>query len=552
MKSDLRTSRGVIHDGIALLVCVGLGACGGDSPAAVVVPPPQAPVVTQVAVTPASATVAPGGTSALVASILSASGAAITGQTVTWTSSAPQVATVSGSGVVTGVSVGSAVVTAAVGTVTGTATITVRTTAPTGVFQTTVPPFDFNVVPIRPTDTAVSLSLYSATARTVTLTLLESGRSVSATLSAGEPSVLELSGLVPDRAYRYRITATAPALVYEGQVRTARASGSTYRFVMQADSHLDENSDVNVYTNTLRNMLADSADFLVDLGDTFMSDKYSDFRDAAAHYVAQRYYFGLVGTQLPLYLVQGNHDAEAGWLSANAAWASSQRLRWFATVSPNAFYSSFPTAAVPRNYYAWQWGDAQFIVLDPFAFTTAKASAATTSWAWTLGREQYDWLTRTLEENRAKYTFVFLHHLVGGQGFEARGGAEASQFFEWGGANADGSAGFAARRAGWPLPIHELLVRHRVSAVFHGHDHLYVNQLRDGIRYLEVPQPSFARENATASAADYGYLSGVLLGSSGHIRVTVSPSKATVAYVRSRLTAGNAAIADQFDLLPAR
>lgn len=537
----------------ALTAAAAIAACGGSDAPAASVPVPQPPVVSQVVVTPATVTLNTGATSSLSAAALTAGGATVANATITWTSSAPAIATVSATGTVTGVTVGSATITAAVGSVRGTSAITVRTTPPTSsVFQTNVPAVDFNVVPARPTDTAISLSLLSASARTVTLTLLDGGRTQTMTLAAGEPATLELTGLTADRTYRYRITAPTPALTYEGQFRTARAAGSSYRFVMQADSHLDENSDPAVYTNTLRNMLADSADFLVDLGDTFMSDKYTDYRDAAAHYVAQRYYFGLSGTQLPLYLVQGNHDAENGWLSANASWAASQRLRWFPAVSPNTFYSSGATAAIPRNYFAWKWGDALFIALDPYAFTTAKPSATSTSWAWTLGKEQYDWLTRTLESNTSRYTFVFLHHLVGGQGFEARGGAEASRFFEWGGANADGTSGFAERRAGWALPIHDLFVKHRVSAVFHGHDHLYVNQVRDGIRYLEVPQPSFARENATQSAADYGYLSGVLLGSSGHVRVTVSPTKATVAYVRSRLTTGNGVVADQFDIQPSR
>ncbi|NCW44448.1 MAG: metallophosphoesterase [Gemmatimonadaceae bacterium] len=545
-------SRHACRGAAAAILTVLTVACGSsDSPAA---SPPvaPAPVATQVVVTPATVTLNTGATSPLTAAVLTATGTPVSGAAVAWTSSAPQVATVSATGVVTGVSVGSATIAAAAGTLRGTSAITVRTTPPAGAFQTTVPAVDFNVVPARPTDSAISLSLFSASARTVTLTLLDGGRSESLALTAGEPRVLELTGLSADRTYRYRISATSPALTYEGQFRTARANGSTYRFVMQADSHLDENSDPAVYINTLRNMLADSADFLVDLGDTFMSDKYSDYRDAAGHYVAQRYYFGLSGVQLPLYLVQGNHDAENGWLSANASWAASQRLRWFPAVSPNAFYSSGGTAAIPRNYYAWRWGEALFIALDPYAFTTAKPSSTSSSWAWTLGKEQYDWLTRTLESSTARYTFVFLHHLVGGQGFEARGGAEASRFFEWGGANADGTTAFAERRAGWAMPIHDLLVKHKVSAVFHGHDHLYVNQSRDGIRYLEVPQPSFARENSTQSASDYGYLSGVLLGSSGHVRVTVSPTKATVAYVRSRLVAGNGAVADQFDILPSR
>lgn len=542
-----------VRFGAAAVMCsvLAVGCGSSDSPSA---SPPvaAAPVASQIVVTPATVTLNTGATSTLNVAVLTATGAPVSGVAVTWTSSAPQVATVSAAGVVTGVSVGSATITAAAGALRGTSAITVRTSPPPASFQTTVPAVDFNVVPARPTDTAISLSLFSASSRTVTLTLLDGGRTESLSLTAGEPRVLELTGLAADRTYRYRITAASPALTHEGQFRTARAIGSTYRFVMQADSHLDENSDLAVYTNTLRNMLADSADFLVDLGDTFMSDKYGDYRDAAGHYIAQRYYFGLSGVQLPLYLVQGNHDAENGWLSANASWAASQRLRWFPAVSPNGFYSSAGTAALPRNYYAWRWGDALLIALDPYAFTTAKPSSVSTSWAWTLGREQYDWLTRTLESSTARYTFVFLHHLVGGQGFEARGGAEASRFFEWGGANADGTAAFADRRAGWAMPIHDLLVKHKVSAVFHGHDHLYVNQMRDGIRYLEVPQPSFARENATQSAADYGYLSGVLLGSSGHVRVTVSPTKATVSYVRSRLTAGNGVVADQFDIQPSR
>jgi 3',5'-cyclic AMP phosphodiesterase CpdA len=181
----------------------------------------------------------------------------------------------------------------------------------------------------------------------------------------------------------------------------------------------------------------------------------------------------------------------------------------------------------------------------------AKPNGANAGWMWTLGKEQYDWLVSTLQRNTAKYTFVFLHHLVGGNGSEARGGSEASAFFEWGGRNLDGTSGFAAQRVGWGETIHDLFVQYKVSAVFHGHDHLYVHQTRDGIAYQEVPQPSFAREGATSSALDYGYLSGTLASSSGHVRVTVSPTKATVEYIRSRLSAGNGGVVDRYDISPA-
>jgi len=82
------------------------------------------------------------------------------------------------------------------------------------------------------------------------------------------------------------------------------------------------------------------------------------------------------------------------------------------------------------------------------------------------------------------------------------------------------------------MPIHQLLVRHRVSAVFHGHDHLYVKQDLDGIVYQEVPQPGYPRFNQANSAADYGYVNGTILGSPGHLRVTVTPERARVDLVR--------------------
>ena len=416
----------------------------------------------------------------------------------------------------------------------------------TGSFQTDVPPIALNAILARPTSTAVTLSLLSAADRDVVVVLEgEAPRRLPQHLRAGEPASVELTGLVADRAYRYHIEGAEPLLA--GSFRTARRPGAGFRFVLQADSHLDERSDTRIYATALGNMRADSADFLIDLGDTFMSEKYPDFRTASAQYYAQRSYFGLVGNTLPVFLVQGNHDGELGWTAANASWAAAMRTRYFPPVLANDFYVSAPSA---KNYYAWQWGDAAFLVLDPFVATTDRPNRAGTSWAWTLGKEQYDWLVRTLDRSTARYTFVFLHHLVGGTGYEARGGAEASRFFEWGGANLDGSPGFAARRPGWALPIHDLLLKYHVTAVFHGHDHLYVRQERDGIAYQEVPQPSLAREGGINSAEEYGYRSGTLFGSPGHVRVTVDSTRAVVEFVRSRLSTGNGGIVDRYELKP--
>lgn len=410
---------------------------------------------------------------------------------------------------------------------------------PPGVFFTDVPAHGLDVVQARPAATSITLSVMAEKDGSGTFSY-ETGNRRAVQLRAGVPYEIEVTGLAPDRTYQYAIELGGKPVT--GSFHTARPEGVPFRFAVQADSHLDGNSDVRVYANTLNNMLKDKADFLVDLGDTFMTDKYDRYQDAEKQYVAQRYYFGLLGAAMPVFLALGNHDGEVGWRGRGGdmtAWASATRRKYFPPME--------------NTYYAWKWGDALFIVLDPFTQTKERARGGDDGWAWTLGQKQYDWLTATLEGSTAKYRFVFLHHLVGGNGKEARGGVEAAGFFEWGGANRDGSRGFEAHRPGWRKPIHDLLVENHVSGVFHGHDHMYVRQERDGIVYQEVPQPSHSRGDATRSAPEYGYVEGKILGGSGHLRVTVESGGAAVEFVRSSLGTDNGEVLDQYTIAgPAR
>ena len=86
--------------------------------------------VASVSVAPATATVTTGGTQQLAATLKDASGSALTGRSVAWTSSNAAVATIGGSGLVTAIAAGSATITAASGGKSGTATITVTTQPP--------------------------------------------------------------------------------------------------------------------------------------------------------------------------------------------------------------------------------------------------------------------------------------------------------------------------------------------------------------------------------------------------------------------------------------
>lgn len=105
-----------------------LAACGGgDAPTTPGTPPPPPPaVVTTVTVAPDSTTLRVAETMTLTATVKDAAGAAMPGQPLTWASSAAAVASVSATGVVTGVGPGRAEVTATAGAVVGRAVVWVR------------------------------------------------------------------------------------------------------------------------------------------------------------------------------------------------------------------------------------------------------------------------------------------------------------------------------------------------------------------------------------------------------------------------------------------
>jgi len=387
-----------------------------------------------------------------------------------------------------------------------------------------VPPYLFNVWLCRPGAESVTASVLAWEPMDAFITYSDGLKTDAVKLEPGVPQSLVMGGLKPDTSYNYQLTyRRAGAEATQDAVRsfhTQRKAASSFSFVMQADSHLDNNTDVRVYQQTLANMLADKPDFMIDLGDTTMVDKFGKFYTRSeSQYLGQRYYMGRIAHSVPIFMVLGNHDGERGDQLEMSKWSLERRHKFF----PN------PTDGNDKHsYYAFVWGNALFVALDPFWATMKRGDD---NWAATLGETQYRWLTKTLTSSKAPFKFVFLHHLVGGLGKDVRGGVTPAPYMEWGGKNADGSDGFKEHRHGWEMPIHQLLVKTGVSAVFHGHDHLFVKEELDGIIYQEVPQPGHP-SGGTRSAEEYGY-SGVILGSSGHVRVTVGEKEAKVDYVRS-------------------
>ena len=92
-------------------------------------------------------------------------------------------------------------------------------------------------------------------------------------------------------------------------------------------------------------------------------------------YTLQRPYLGRIGKSAPLFLVNGNHEQAAGYMldgtSENVAvWAQTARNALYSQPAPDGFYTGnaevMPFIGLLRNYYAWTWGDALFVVIDPY------------------------------------------------------------------------------------------------------------------------------------------------------------------------------------------
>ena len=459
----------------------------------------------------------------------------------------------------------------------------------------------------RPTDRSVTVSILSAT--TVDA-FVEYGttrgsytkRTPARTVSADTPAEFEIGGLSPSTAYFYRVqTKAAGELEFTNRdaasFRTQREHGEAFTFGVQGDSHperLGKMYEPDLYVQTMKNVANDAPDFYFLMGDDFSIERLIERGGKSQHavnaiYAHQRGFLGLVGKSTPLMLVNGNHEQAAKYLldgTANnfAVFAGKARTTYFPLPAPGGIYTGNATPVEHigqlRDYYAWEWGDALFMVIDPYwhspvavdndagARGPARDDAGETArdgrrgggrgrrdlWQITLGDEQYRWLESTLKRSKAKFKFVFSHHVSG----TGRGGVEVAPYYEWGGQDRRGGGGGGGRnrqgaatdvqpeqlpargldrffqmRPTWEKPIHALMRDTGVTIFFQGHDHLYARQELDGVIYQTCPNPADPTFTAFNREA---YHSGDIFPNSGHLRVTVTggdEASCKVEYVRA-------------------
>ena len=312
---------------------------------------------------------------------------------------------------------------------------------------------------------------------------------------------------------RYALKSTATYLAKTGATFTTSSSLGNSTFAIQADPHMDENSDAKVYSGTLQQIVAASPAFLMDLGDIFMVDKLQNKSEAniRARFELMLGFYKQLGS-VPLKICLGNHDGELGYSQFNT---KKYRKEYF------------PEQTGELAYYSFEGPDQLHVVLDPFTYTTSNPKDD--GWQWTLGKTQYDWLADTLKNSKARHKFIYIHHLLVGNA-TSRGGVEIAKLNEWGGNNVDGTYGFDSNRPGWGKPIHQMLLENKVGFVFKGHDHLYVKQELDGIIYQTLMQPSHPGDKLDVK--QYGYLSGKGVGGSGFLKVRTDANVAYIDFIK--------------------
>jgi hypothetical protein len=419
--------------------------------------------------------------------------------------------------------------------------------------------FDGTIVLGRPTDCCITINVLSnepleAYFEYGTQSGVYDDRTATSMIQAELPLEDVIAYLQPNTQYYYRMCYRRSGTdeFAEGQeyaFHTQRLPGSTFTFGVQGDSHPERDKkafDQELYDLTLRTALSDRLDFYIMMGDDFSVDTIkpdvinSDL--VAERYLLQRHYLGGLSHSTALFLVNGNHEQAAGYLLDGtpenvAVWAQNARNMYYPQPAPGCFYTGNTEPAefigLLRNYFAWTWGDALFVVIDPYWPSTVPVDGVfgggekiKDKWLITHGDSQYQWLKQTLEQSTAKWKFVFAHHVNG----SSRGGVEVAGLYEWGGYNKKGEWQFDTKRPGWEMPIHQLMAQNGVNIFFQGHDHIFVRQQLDGVTYQTLPypaDPTYGLHNADR------FTSGDKLPGSGYLRIRVSESSVLVEYVRT-------------------
>jgi 3',5'-cyclic AMP phosphodiesterase CpdA len=343
----------------------------------------------------------------------------------------------------------------------------------------------------------------------------------------------EVGDLVAATRYEYRVlmkrgSEESLQPVANGAFTTQRRGPASYRVVLITDPHTgtfaETSSPVQTLDKVIANVARENAEFALALGDNVAwagsrESAQTDTRGAVSAYAMYRRHIGPLTLNCPHFGIIGNWAGESGkFPQENIRLVSEVRKAFL----PNPNQSTYPQGGSEReDYYAFSWGDVLYVMLNIQTYSKpSKPDELPSLMAdvnnldeWTIGESQMKWLEKTLQNATERFRFVCMHHPAGGNA-----GDQPNTLYGRGGAR--------AWNTGEQRRIHDLMKKHQVQIFFYGHDHVFVDDVVDGIHYT-LPGSCGAPWKFTREETGYERF----WPDSGHARLNVSPEKATITFI---------------------
>lgn len=316
--------------------------------------------------------------------------------------------------------------------------------------------------------------------------------------------------------------------VAAGRFRTQRKGPASYTAVLITDPHTGSfppgSGPVLTLDQVVQNAARANADFVLELGDNVAWRGSREFPQANSNgalnaYARYRRQIGPLSIHCPHFAVIGNWEGESGKFPEKSIEIVAAVRR---SLLPNPNHLTYPQGGSEReDYYAFSWGDALYIILNIQTYSKPSApDKLPTLMAdvnqieeWTLGEKQMAWFEKTLRNATERFRFVCMHHPAGGNAGDALN-------------TAYGRGGARAWNTGEQARIHSLMKKHKVQIFFYGHDHVFVDDVVDGIHYT-LPGSCGAPWKFTKEETGYERF----WPDSGHAQLDVTPEKATVTFI---------------------
>ena len=221
------------------------------------------------------------------------------------------------------------------------------------------------------------------------------------------PAHFHFSGLLPDTRYEYFLELNGTE-IKTGHVHTLKPPGtSDFSFVAGSCALLPESTledaQPGVTATTYLSTAKSGADFMIWLGDNlyFRNGDWKSYDAMFARYVRMRSLPPLnhLLETMPQYAIWDDHDF--GYDNANSTIPSKDwALQLFKQFWANPAYGK---PDLPGVFYSFQYQDAEFFLLDDRYYKRLNDQQSDGT---LLGNQQWEWLTKQLQQSTATFKFI--------------------------------------------------------------------------------------------------------------------------------------------------